>query len=104
MNQAKRVAGGIDLALAQKIAGRGSTRRRDDRMERRHQYQFRGDTVWRSPRAKIFQTRCSTARAADALLASCWRRRETPVERSQFADQAAAQGVLSNLALVDLTA
>jgi len=102
MNQAKRVAAGIDLALAQKIAGRGSSK---------------GDVVieWDGV-SNINTWRYGLAMAAgekipDALFDGSgpqmryWQvlaPQETPVERSQFADQAAAQGVLSNLALVDL--
>lgn len=102
MNQAKRVAAGIDLALAQKIAGRGSSK---------------GDVTieWDSV-SNINSWRYGLATAAgekipDALFEGTgpqmryWQvlaPQGTPVERSQFADQAAAQGVLSNLALVDL--
>ncbi len=102
MNQAKRVAGGIDLALAQKIAGRGSNK---------------GDVVieWQGV-STINAWRYGLAMAAgeeipDALFAGTgpqmryWQvlaPQETPVKRSQFADQAAGQGILSNLALVDL--
>jgi hypothetical protein len=102
MNQAKKVAAGIDLALAQKIAGRGSNK--GDVM-------IQWDTV-----TNINSWRYGLAIAAgenipDALFDGTgpqmryWQvlaPQETPVERSQFADQAAAQGVLSNLALVDL--
>ena len=102
MNQAKKVAGGIDLALAQKIAGRGSNK---------------GDvTIEWDAVTNINSWRYGLAMAAgenipDALFDGTgpqmryWQvlaPQETPVERSQFADQAAAQGVLSNLALVDL--
>ena len=102
MNQAKRVAAGVDLALAQKIAGRGSNK---------------GDVVieWDGV-TNINTWRYGLAMAAgekipDALFEGTgpqmryWQvlaPQETPVERSQFADQAAAQGILSNLALVDL--
>ena len=102
MNQAKRVAGGIDLALAQKIAGRGSNK---------------GDVTieWDSV-TNINSWRYGLAMAAgenipDALFDGTgpqmryWQvlaPQATPVQRSVFADQAAAQGILSNLALVDL--
>ena len=102
MNQAKRVAGGVDLALAQKIAGRGSNK---------------GDVMieWAGVDA-INAWRYGLAMAAgedipDALFDRTgpqmryWQvlaPQATPVKRSQFADQAAGQGILSNLALVDL--
>jgi hypothetical protein len=102
MTQAQRVAGGIDLALAQKIAGRGSNK---------------GDvTIEWSSLTNINTWRYGLAMAAgedipDALFDGTgpqmryWQvlaPQATPVKRSQFADQAAAQGILSNLALVDL--
>jgi hypothetical protein len=102
MNQAKRVAAGIDLALAQKIAGRGSNK---------------GDmTIEWDGVTNINSWRYGLAMAAgedipDALFDDTgpqmryWQvlaPQATPVRRSQFADQAAAQGILSNLALVDL--
>jgi len=102
MNQAKKVAAGIDLALAQKIAGRGSNK---------------GDmTIEWGEVGSINAWRYGLAMAAgedipDALFDGTgpqmryWQvlaPQATPVKRSLFADQAAAQGILSNLALVDL--
>jgi len=92
---------GIDLALAQKIAGRGSNKG-DVTIEWDAVTNIiRGDTVWRSPRAKYSRRAVRRHRAADALL-QVLAPQETPVERSQFADQAARAGRSIHLALVDL--
>lgn len=102
MNEAKRKAGGIDLQLAQKVAGRGSLKQ-DVTIE------------WPSV-ANLNIWRYGMAMAAgedipDELLAQLgpqvrfWRALAPgldPVRRADYADAAAAQGVLSNLALVDL--
>ena len=102
MNQAKRVAAGVDLALAQKIAGRGSNK---------SDMTIQWDGV-----TNVNSWRYGLAMAAgedipDALFDGTgpqmryWQvlaPQPTPVKRSQFADEAAGQGILSNLALVDL--
>jgi hypothetical protein len=102
MNEAKRNAGGIDLQLAQKVAGKGSLKQ-DVTIE------------WTSvPNLNIWRYGMAMAAGEDIpdeLLAQLgpqvpfWRALAPgldPVRRADYADAAAAQGVLSNLALVDL--
>lgn len=102
MNQAKRVAGGIDLLLAQKIAGRGSNRQ-DITIEWGAVPSL---TMWRYGLAMA-----AGETIPDELLAglgpqvACWRAlspRLSPRARAASAELAAAQGVLSNAAVVDL--
>ncbi|MBN8814639.1 MAG: hypothetical protein J0J06_04230 [Sphingomonas sp.] len=102
MQQASRVATGIDLLLAQKVAGQGANRQ-DVTIE------------WGSV-AGLNSWRYGLAIAAgedipDSLFAGTgpqmryWQAlspRLTPAKRAPFADLAAAQGVLSAAALVDL--
>ena len=102
MNQAKRVASGIDLLLAQKIAGKG-TNRQEVTIE------------WASvSNLNIWRYGLATAAGEDipdqlfdglGAQIRYWQvlsPRLDPIKRSQFAQAAAARGVLSNAALVDL--
>jgi len=102
MAQASRVATGVDLLLAQKVAGQGANRA-DVTIE------------WANV-SSLNSWRYGLATAAgedipDALFAGTgpqmkyWQAlspRLTPAKRAQYADLAAAQGVLSTAALVDL--
>lgn len=101
-NQANRAASGFDLLLAQKIAGQGSNRQ-DVTIE------------WTNV-TSIDSWRFGLATAAgevipDELFAGApiqfryWQvlsPRTDPIKRAQFAEIAAAQGIMSNAALVDL--
>jgi hypothetical protein len=102
MAQAQRVASGIDLLLAQKIAGKGSNRQ-DVTIE------------WASvPQLNSWRYGLATAAGEDIpdeLFANTgvqmryWQVLSphlVPTKRAQYAELAAAQGVLSNAALVDL--
>ena len=102
MAQASRVATGVDLLLAQKVAGKGSNRQ-DVTIE------------WASvPSLNSWRYGLATAVGEDIpdeLFAGTgaqmryWQAlspRLDPTKRAQFAELAAAQGVLSNAALVDL--
>lgn len=102
MNQAKRVASGIDLLLAQKIAGKGSNRA-DVTIE---WGSVPGLNTWRYGLGMA-----AGEDIPDELFAGTgvqmryWQvlsPQLDPVKRAQFAELAAAQGVLSNAALVDL--
>ncbi|HEX4693888.1 hypothetical protein [Sphingomonas sp.] len=102
MNQAKRVASGIDLLLAQKIAGKGSNRA-DVTIE---WASVPGLNTWRYGLAMA-----AGEQIPDELFAGTgpqmryWQvlsPQLDPVKRAQFAELAAGQGVLSNAALVDL--
>ncbi len=102
LNQAKRVAGGIDFALAQKIAGKGSNRA-DVTIEWNT---VPGVNIWRYGLAMA-----AGEQIPDSLFEGTgpqmryWRALSpqlTPVKRAQFAEEAAGQGVISTLALVDL--
>lgn len=102
MQQASRVASGIDLLLAQKVAGQGANRQ-DVTIE------------WTNV-SNINSWRYGLATAAnedipDSLFATAgaqmkyWQAlspRLTPARRARYADLAGAQGVLSTAALVDL--
>ncbi|MBN8807640.1 MAG: hypothetical protein J0I47_05295 [Sphingomonas sp.] len=102
MNQAKRIAGGVDLLLAQKIAGRASNRQ-DITIEWQSVPSL---TMWRYGLATALgETIPDELFAGLGPQVAYWRAlspRLTPVARAPFAELAAAQGVLSNAALVDL--
>lgn len=102
MKQAQNVAGGIDLLLAQKIAGKG-TNRGDETIEWGN---VTGLNSWRYGLAMaageeipdaLFEGRGIQMRYWQVLSP-----RPDPVKRAVWADRAAGQGVLSNIALVDL--
>lgn len=102
MNQAKKVTGGVDLLLAQKIAGRGSNRA-DITIEWQNVPSL---TPWRYGLAMAAgETIPDELFAGTGPQVIYWRAlspRIVPAARARFADLAAAQGVLSNAALVDL--
>ena len=102
LNQAKKVAGGIDYQLAAKIAGKGSNKS-DVTIE---WTDVPGINIWRYGLAtaageqipdELFDGTGPQMRYWRALAPQL-----SPVKRSQFAEEAAGQGVLSTLALVDL--
>lgn len=102
MAVAKRTAGGIDLQLAQKLIGRGSLRQ-DVTIDWDSVPSL---TIWRYGLAmaagetipdELFAGFSPRVRYWQALSPQI-----DPVRRAPYADAAAEQGVLSNLALVDL--
>ncbi|MDB5679794.1 hypothetical protein, partial [Sphingomonas bacterium] len=102
MAQANRVATGIDLLLAQKIAGKGSNRQ-DVTIE---WASVQGLNSWRYGLAMAagedIPDEMFAGTGAQMRYWQVLSPRLTPVKRAQFAELAAAQGVLSNAALVDL--
>ena len=102
MKQAQNVAGGIDLILAQKIAGKGANRG-DETIEWGTVTQL---NIWRYGLATAVGEDIPDQLFADrGIQMRYWQvlsPRLDPVKRSVWADQAAGQGVLSNLAVVDL--
>jgi hypothetical protein len=102
MNQANNAASGIDLLLAQKIAGQGSNRQ-DVTIE------WAGVTgldTWRYGLATAAgETIPDQLFVGAPVQLRYWQvlsPRIDPITRAQFAEIAAAQGILSNAALVDL--
>ncbi|MES2096248.1 MAG: hypothetical protein V4459_05770 [Pseudomonadota bacterium] len=102
MNQASRTASGIDLLLAQKIAGQGSNRQ-DVTIEWNS---VSGLDTWRFGLATAAgETIPDELFDGAPLQLRYWQvlsPRLDPIKRAQFAEIAAAQGILSNAALVDL--
>lgn len=102
MNQAEKVASGIDLQLVQKIVGR-ATNRSDVNIEW-------GDvtdiSTWRYGLAMAAgETIPDNLIAQSGVQMRYWQvlsPRLDPVRRAVWADRAAGQGILSNAALVDL--
>jgi hypothetical protein len=102
MAQASRVATGVDLLLAQKIAGKGSNRQ-DVTIE---WASVPGLNSWRYGLAiAAGEDIPDDLLNATGLQMRYWQAlspRLAAVKRAQYAELAAAQGVLSNAALVDL--
>ena len=98
------VAGGIDLLLAQKVAGAGSpgTAGGDDRMGRRRSAD--GVAIWPRDRDRRRNSRqlCSQRSGPTCSPGVPCRLRSSPGYGRVAADQAAVRGVFSNAALVDL--
>jgi len=102
MNDAKKLASGIDLQLAQKLIGRGSLRQ-DVTIEWSNVPSL---NIWRyglaTAAGEVIPDELINGLGRQVLYWQALSPQIDPVRRAPYADAAAEQGVLSNLALVDL--